>query len=635
MMVAGLGLAGCGDDDTGPGDGGRDGGGGDGGGCGTRTDCSGTCVDTRMDPLNCGACGTTCSVGETCSAGMCQTRLECMGNEEDCGGMCVDTSSSDDDCGRCGVACGAGEACMDGACEATTCEAGRERCGTSCADTQTDSANCGSCGTVCEAGEMCMAGACESQCESGQSSCEVVDEDGGTATICVDTMTTSAHCGACNMACTPGQACVGGTCACPSDTESCSDVCVNTDTDPVNCGSCGATCPVGQSCRDGACECPSGLSGCGTSCVNTQTDNANCGACSNACDTPDDTCVAGSCESACDPGRVTCGDDCVDLATSAMHCGVCDAACDAGDACLAGVCRPANDARTDAIAVALPASGAEATLVGSSDGATRDGPTISGCAANGPNVWYSVTLPTAGVLWVDTAGSDYDTAVFVTDDTGDAVISTGSTSENAGFCNDDCCGGEGDFGSLESCGGGALNAGTYFISVGGYIASSVGDFTLHVQFLPDTGFLYRSRLDGVGTTTNTVLVGMSEANGTCSSSLPVSGEDMRWFASCGTATETFSTCAEDGGSYTRRIGENNFDPIMYVHSGQTGMEVSCNDDGGAGLNCRGTDGDSANFGARLGDITVPRGINAVFVDSRGSAGSGMRYSMSYDVPSVP
>jgi hypothetical protein len=288
----------------------------------------------------------------------------------------------------------------------------------------------------------------------------------------------------------------------------------------------------------------------------------------------------------------------------------------------------------------LPAGGGEATVNGTTTDATRDGPTISGCSANGPNVWYSVVLPSRGVLWVDTAGSMYDTAIFITDSAGTAISATGGTNTNPGLCNDDCgcpSGGGGFTSALQSCGGAALPAGTYNISVGGFSTASTGDFTLHVQFMPETGFLYGSRLTGLGTTTDTLLVGTSEADDMCAGGFSSrSGEDMRWFASCGgTAMQTLSLCASDGGSYERANGTSDYDPVMYVWSGQSGAEVACNDDGPATLNCRGTGGDSANFGSRLGDITVPRGVNAVFIDSRGLGGSGMNYQMRYDVPTTP
>ncbi len=602
-----------------------------------RMNCSGSCVLLDSNPAHCGTCGNACAADQTCSSGRCETAMTCPAGQDDCGSGCIELTG-DDHCGRCGNACDVGESCMDGACQPESCPAGQERCGAACTDTSTDSGNCGACGNACETDEMCTGGSCVSACPSGESACTVMDEMGmGMRTICVDLMDDSAHCGMCNNACPSGQSCSSGTCACPSDTTDCGGSCVNIMTDSANCGSCGNACPSDQACVDGSCECPGGLTDCGGTCVNTDVDDANCGACGATCATPSETCSSGSCIPACGTGAVLCGSDCADLSTDDSHCGMCMNACASGQSCGGGVCRPANDDRTDATAIMLPMDGSEATVMGSNVDSTRDGPTISGCAANGPNVWYSVTLPSRGVLWVDTAGSSYDTAIFITDDAGDPVTPFGGTTTNPGLCNDDCCGGRGDFtSSLQSCGGGALSAGTYYISVGGFTSTSTGDFDLHVQFMPDTGFLYSSRLDGVGTTFNTVLVGSSESADMCAGGFSSrSGEDMRWFASCGEDVDMLSVCAADGGTYERADGTDYYDPVLYVRSGETGAEVACNDDGPSTLNCTGTGGDSANFGSRITSSAVNRGINAIFIDSRGTGGSGMNYSMRYSIPTVP
>jgi hypothetical protein len=254
-------------------------------------------------------------------------------------------------------------------------------------------------------------------------------------------------------------------------------------------------------------------------------------------------------------------------------------------------------------------------------------------------VWYRVDLPTRGVLWVDTAGSSYDTALFITNSSGVAVPGQpGSLFPVDGLCNDDCCRGQGDFTStVQSCSTGVFSAGTYYISVGGFGTSSAGSFTLHVQFLPDTGFMYSTRLANVGTTTSTVLVGTSEAADMCAGGFSSrSGEDMRWFASCGgTIEQDLSLCPEDGGTWERMDAGGTYDPVLYVRSAQNGMEVACDDDGPPTVNCRGTGGDSANFGSRLvgaDAVNAPRGVSAIFIDSRGTGGSGMNYQLSYDIP---
>jgi hypothetical protein len=39
---------------------------------GTTKDCSGGCVNTNADPLNCGDCGIVCAPNQLCVAGGCQ-----------------------------------------------------------------------------------------------------------------------------------------------------------------------------------------------------------------------------------------------------------------------------------------------------------------------------------------------------------------------------------------------------------------------------------------------------------------------------------------------------------------------------------------------------------------------------------
>jgi hypothetical protein len=52
------------------------------------------------------------------------------------------------------------------------------------------------------------------------------------------------------------------------------------------------------------------------------------------------------------------------------------------------------------------------------------------------------------------------------------------------------------------------------------------------------------------------------------------------------------------------------------------------------LDCRGTGGDTMQFGSRLNDISAPRGIHAVYVDSRTGGDAtlaAMDYTLRYAV----
>ncbi|HBQ16645.1 MAG TPA: hypothetical protein DEF51_37760, partial [Myxococcales bacterium] len=64
-------------------------------------ECSGSCVDPRFDPNNCGGCGTACADGEVCNAGTCAG--SCGLGTEECEGTCVDTSVDPENCGGCGM----------------------------------------------------------------------------------------------------------------------------------------------------------------------------------------------------------------------------------------------------------------------------------------------------------------------------------------------------------------------------------------------------------------------------------------------------------------------------------------------------------------------------------------------------
>ncbi|MBI4704358.1 MAG: hypothetical protein HY744_24910, partial [Deltaproteobacteria bacterium] len=119
--------------------------------------CSGKCVDTQLDPTNCGGCGNACGPGQICASGVCA--LVCAGGTTKCGGKCVDTQLDPANCGGCGQACGPGEICTGGKSEAF-CGGGLTKCGGKCVDTQTDPQHCGGCDKPCAGGAKCVSGAC-------------------------------------------------------------------------------------------------------------------------------------------------------------------------------------------------------------------------------------------------------------------------------------------------------------------------------------------------------------------------------------------------------------------------------------------------------------------------------------------
>lgn len=365
----------------------------------------------------------------------------------------------------------------------------------------------------------------------------------------------------------------------------------------------------------GACTVPT--TACNAACVNTATSSTNCGACNNTCQ-DGATCAASAC--VCPAGGTYCSSRCVNTVTDNNNCGRCGTVCGAGTTCQASLCRPANNDRVNATALTLTA--AELTVTGTNANATAD---VIGCTfATNNNVWYRFTLAQQELVYVDTAGSAFDTTLFLTNSTG--VVNTAT-------CNDDasCAAGGGFTAGTQSRFAAVLAAGTYYVSVGGF-GTSVGNFTLHLQHIPTNAasFFYAPAIAGTATTATTTLVSTSRHTPTCTAAM--SGEDARWFMSCGIAMPSlFSLCQSDGATFTRRIGTNNYDPAMSVIAGTTGASVACNDDGPGTSNCRGTGigADTNNYGSRI-SVNTPRGINMVIVDERTQA-NGMQYTLRHQI----
>ncbi len=91
--------------------------------------CDEQCVNIKVDPDNCGACGTECAADEACAGGACSAT--CGKNEQICDRSCVDTKSDSNHCGTCGTVCDDGKGCNAGVCvpaidlsQARACEGG-------------------------------------------------------------------------------------------------------------------------------------------------------------------------------------------------------------------------------------------------------------------------------------------------------------------------------------------------------------------------------------------------------------------------------------------------------------------------------------------------------------------------------
>ena len=529
----------------------------------------------------------------------------CPSGRQDCAGECVLVNTNPQHCGSCWQACSGSEACDLGRCvPRQVCDGpGIDDCGRGCVDLASDESHCGRCGNLCPLTETCMDGSCVPLAcdDTGHRRCGV---------SCVDVTADEANCGDCGTSCESTELCLDGSCepTCDDDQIECpvnegGTVCIDARTDASNCGDCGVTCGEGMECVDSSCECASG-SMCDGVCVDTSSDVANCRGCGVEC-TTGQACGASGCYC---PTTTACG---------------------GGSAC-SPACAPDNDRRVNATRFTL--GDTEVTLHGTTSGATPDGAGAT-CRCSGgsrPDVWFRFVLTDREVVYFDTAGSSFDTAIYLTNSGGTPLPgASGTEFTSLGMCNDDArCGTTGDFTSnLQSRTAGQLAAGTYYVVVTG---CGVGDFTLRGQRLPSLGFQYRSQLRGTGTTTATNVNGVPESAGTCGGS---SGpEDQRWFITCGERTQFFSNCPSDAGSWTRSVAGQRFDSVLYMRSALTGAQVACNDDGrsAGATDCRGTGGDDLHFGSRLNDIVAPRGLNAVFIDTR-TTDPGMGYTLRYTI----
>jgi hypothetical protein len=289
-------------------------------------DCRGQgCESLVADPEHCGECGTACSEGASmCHGGRC-TGATCASGTADCDGDTengCETSLADvASCGFCDLGCGpyphAQRGCSDGACTITGCDDGFANCDgvrdNGCEVDLGDPVTCGSCGNDCSALQNVASAACSDDqcsdlvCEDGWGDC-----DGSPANGCEQSLSSAAHCGACEKPCQLANAtssCSGGSCAisaCSGQFDDCNgqagDGCEASLDTEAHCGSCGSACGEGTICEAGGCGCGAGVGCadgaecCGNACVNTRSDcfpwpcipgtradKANCGGCGVDC----------------------------------------------------------------------------------------------------------------------------------------------------------------------------------------------------------------------------------------------------------------------------------------------------------------------------------------------------------------
>jgi hypothetical protein len=132
--------------------------------------CSGSCVDTSIDPNNCGSCGYgPCPPNGpwtfgVCVKGSCPPTYVCPSGFVDTGSQCLDPNWSTQACGSSGHPCptptNSWVECDQGACK-TICPDGFTDCGKGdCEYLPTSKAACGACGTPCLGTAECVNGQC-------------------------------------------------------------------------------------------------------------------------------------------------------------------------------------------------------------------------------------------------------------------------------------------------------------------------------------------------------------------------------------------------------------------------------------------------------------------------------------------
>ncbi|MBN1772014.1 MAG: hypothetical protein JXB32_12165 [Deltaproteobacteria bacterium] len=224
--------------------------------------------------------------------------------------------------------------------EGTTCTPPTVLCGTECVNTQSSSAHCGECDNACATTEVCRAGVCELNCPDGPyADCGETD--------CTGLLSDPAHCGECGYACDSGETCSCGVCV---------GECHDFNTDHDNCGTCGNACDSGEECCCGECMAPAACPDpcpmidipdqldCGGGCVDSLNDMLHCGACDAPCSLTE-ACGDAVCTSEVCYGvnEVYCDGHCTNLRSNSQNCGRCGNACNPEtEYCFEGTCRVAG-----------------------------------------------------------------------------------------------------------------------------------------------------------------------------------------------------------------------------------------------------------------------------------------------------
>jgi hypothetical protein len=560
-----------------------------GGCCVTKLDCDDEDPAVHPDPLEClpGAserCTTTCGTAGVRSCAAACTWNECMVTSDGCNGI-------DDDCD--------GETDEDAACAPGE----TVPCTTICGTTGT-----GACTSECLSplGLDCTPPV--EACNGLDDDCDGTTDDGfgcirGATVACVTSCGSEGH-GTCSIACTspaeadcrpprercnngsdddcdgetdelePWQCLPGETLACTTTcgsggTAICPDTCIPPG--PAECAPPAETCSGADDDCDGLTDegfpCVAGAAvSCTATCGTTGS-----GHCSATCTAPT---VA-----ECVPPVETCGDGVDDDCD-----GETDELCGSNDTC-------------SSPAPIVPGTRVTGTTAGAID--DYRGP----CAGfGGLDVVHSFTLGEPSDVLLHTAGSSFDTAIYMS--------ATCGASDRG--CGDDFIGGGVGWSMMTVPG---LAAGTYYVVVDGGSSAGAGDYALTMYASPPgaagdrCGFpLYIPSTGGSVSTDLCYFTG--DAEGSCGGAGP---EAMYLFSMPVAGTVTFSTCNSD----------THADTVLYVRSAcdDAGTELGCNDQPAAGC--------FLTAGGSVLTVSLTAGAYFLFVDVASGACGTVRIDVSW------
>ena len=254
---------------------------------------------------------------------------------------------------------------------------------------------------------------------------------------------------------------------------------------------------------------------------------------------------------------------------------------------------PVNDRCSSATALSLGAYGNVTTVSGNTCSAAHDTNGLCGASNVSGDVFYSFTISQRELVYFDALGSTYDTVLF--------LMPSCSSAQPAGWaCNDDSCS------TFQSQGVQVLNAGTYYLVVGGF-SSSCGAFSVHLQHLPASNLANEiSR----GVTSNVM--------GT------TSGQPNRVTPTCGYSvapdvTYYYTTCPGQGAGTMNATtcSRATWDTVLNYRQGNT-TATFCNDDACA-------------FQSSISGSVVGGGsVNALYID--GYSSSSGTYTINTFLP---